>query len=120
MRTAVVPDKVVGVFVSFVEFNNAQYISGLRFTQRSGASVCIGYQIPADEVPLDIECLGHREEKCRIAELHLAIDPQGCRAIPLITTAGQRSKWVGNHRRVAKKRLLNRNPRSMILKAGLM
>lgn len=89
MRTIIIPDKVVGVFVSLVTFNRTQYISGLRFTQRSGADVCLGYKIPDNEISLDIGCLEHGEEGCKISELHVAIDPYGCRSICLVTSAGQ-------------------------------
>ncbi|KAI9738737.1 MAG: hypothetical protein M1834_008242 [Cirrosporium novae-zelandiae] len=117
-RTIAIPNKIIGVLVSFVEFNSAQYISGLRFQQHNGPDICLGYTVSKNECSVDMDGLFHHRKWCAISGFHLATGPRGIQAISLLTSRGEMSKWIGNAKGVPIMRLVAKHSSDKALKAG--
>jgi hypothetical protein len=117
LRRIRLPDMLTPVFISFVDFGDKQYLSGIRFQQRDELDTCLGYIQRRHESILDSVCLIGDEGHLHVSGFILAMDLRGIRGISLITIGGA-SKWLGEHEGIPKKRLAIRAGSVQLLKAG--
>ncbi|KAH7309794.1 hypothetical protein B0I35DRAFT_440639 [Stachybotrys elegans] len=100
-RSIFIPSGLSAVFVSFVDIFGVQYISGLRFVQRGGSSVEIGYIHADNEL-----CISLGPNISEISGFCMAETRRGLRALALVDGNGAESQWVGDHSGVPKRRLI--------------
>ncbi|KAF2808301.1 uncharacterized protein BDZ99DRAFT_391143 [Mytilinidion resinicola] len=117
LRLIRLPDMLTAVFISFIDFGDNQYISGIRFQQHDKVDTCLGYIQRSHESILDSVCPMGNEGHLHISGFILAMDLRGIRGISLLTIGGV-SKWLGEHEGIPKKRLTIGAGRVQLLKAG--
>ncbi|KAF2792029.1 hypothetical protein K505DRAFT_363275 [Melanomma pulvis-pyrius CBS 109.77] len=117
LRLIRLPDTLTAVFVSFINFGDNQYISGIRFQQHDKDDTCLGYIQHSHESILDSVCPTGNEGYLLISGFILAMDLRGIRGISLLTLGGT-SKWLGEHDEIPKKRLTIGAGRVQLSKAG--
>ncbi|KAI0538938.1 hypothetical protein GGR58DRAFT_275213 [Xylaria digitata] len=85
------PSNIEAIHVSFVDFFDSKFISGLAFETEHGEDIEIGYIIPGSEEPLLVET--------SLQGFHFAVDYCGFRAISPYTDQHMESEfldWAGN------------------------
>jgi hypothetical protein len=108
-------DYITGTYVSRIAYLDKHYITGIRFLQRGGGEVRLGYILPSGEEFLDI--LGGDEVSDGLGGFILAIGLRGINAIALISGAGKVSNWVGSYEGCRRRSLLERNGSTYNLRA---
>ncbi len=105
-RVLDIPDDVAAIFVSQVAICGRQHIGGIRFLQRNGNSITLGYCYPQTEISL-ISC---EHGSCRTVGFHLAQDQRGIRGLAALSDADMpASRWAGEHQDIPKRRLALNN-----------
>lgn len=89
--------KVTNVFVSFFRLLGREFVCGLRFEQKNGHDISLGYIRADREVPITFPASQPCESAFTISELHLALHLEGVMAISVLTDNGASSSWVGDH-----------------------
>lgn len=114
------PREISNIFVSFIELNGP-YICGLRFQQKNGDDICLGYIYPKSEVALATGHLNLAGDGQNVHGIKLAVDDEGFRAISLLMNRELNVKWRGvpnGPYGTPKMRLVNMGSDLTALKAG--
>ncbi|KAK4118329.1 hypothetical protein N657DRAFT_651413 [Parathielavia appendiculata] len=103
-RMMPIPDDATALFVSTVEIQGRQYISGIRIQHGTDASVSLGYHRPGNETPV----VSREQGSLRIEGFNLAHDQRGIRGLSVISETRISSDWVGDFHGIPKRRLVLR------------
>lgn len=117
-RTVSIPRDMTGLHVSVVHFSGTHYISGLRFVRQHGGDVCIGYNIPDNEVLLSLDGNSQSDSFGGVKGFEVAVGRRGIHAIALVSSTGIMSAWAGHPEEAPQMRLRTRLDRISALKAG--
>lgn len=117
-RTIPLPEGMTGLFVSIIHFSGTPYVTGLRFIQHKESDVCLGYNVPGDEMFLDLNCHSDSENLGGFSGFHVAVGPRGIQALAIVSSTGRVSAWAGYPEGVPRMCLTARFKRTSALKGG--
>ncbi|KAI9880165.1 MAG: hypothetical protein M1830_004984 [Pleopsidium flavum] len=117
-RTVSLPKSMTGLFVSTIYFSDTQYVTGLRFVQHNESDVCLGYNVPGEEVFLDLDCHSDGENLGGFSGFQIAVGPRGIQALAVVSSTGRVSTWAGHPEGVPRMCLMARFKHISALKGG--
>jgi hypothetical protein len=90
-QTAVIPNLIHSVSVSFQTLSDRPYVSGLRFTTPTGEPTNIGYVLPQKE-----KSFAFHYGPSTITGFIVAAAPRGITALRIVSAQGEISPWIGS------------------------
>ncbi|KAF4339888.1 hypothetical protein FBEOM_6186 [Fusarium beomiforme] len=99
-RMVVLPRKLCAVYVSTIQLFGRHYVSGLRFRDRDGMYLNVGFQHPEQEL-----LLAQEDSGLQIQGFDVAFDQRGVKGLSMLLGDGTQSDWVGEYKNIPKKRL---------------
>jgi hypothetical protein len=103
---------ISAISVSFVKWNNNDYISGFNFIENTGGEARLGYIRKMNTRTIYAEEIEEGKSSFRLSHCVVAMDSFGIRAICFVTSRGLTSPWLGNHEEIPQQRIMAKGIRT--------